>query len=311
MKKHSKKGLKYKRKMISHTINYGSTPGRPGVCNGGKAGKAWLFLLPSLLGVIIFVLLPFLDVIRRSFYEAMSGRFAGFANYTLVLNNTAFRLAAGNTARFLITCIPLLLAVSLGLSLLLYYQKEHIRFFKTSFLLPMAIPVASVVLLWRLLFHEDGLLNGILLYMGKEKLDFMNTDKAFLVLIISYLWKNTGYNMILWLTGLNGIPAALYEAASVDGAGFLAKFRYITMPLLLPSIYVISILAFVNSFKVFREAYLVAGDYPHESIYMLQHLLNNWFVALDIQKMSAAAVMCVLLFAILISVLRKLNREEE
>lgn len=276
-----------------------------------ESGKAWLFLLPSLLGVILFVLLPFADVIRRSFYEAMSGKFVGFANYRLVLTNTAFRLALRNTGRFLITCIPLLLMVSLILSLLLYYQKKHVRFFKTSFLLPMAIPVASVVLLWRLLFHADGLVNVVLVHMGKAGIDFMNTDKAFLVLIISYLWKNTGYNMILWLTGLNGIPVSLYEAASVDGAGFLAKFYYITIPRLLPSVFVIGILSFVNSFKVFREAYLVSGDYPEESIYMLQHILNNWFISLDIQKMSAAAVMCVLIFILIIIIFQKLDRAEE
>ncbi len=276
-----------------------------------ESEKAWLFLLPSLLGVILFVLLPFADVIRRSFYEAMSGKFVGFSNYRLVLTNTAFRLALRNTGRFLITCIPLLLMVSLILSLLLYYQKKHARFFKTSFLLPMAIPVASVVLLWRLLFHADGLINVVLVHMGKTGIDFMNTDKAFLVLIISYLWKNTGYNMILWLTGLNGIPVSLYEAASVDGAGFLAKLYYITIPRLLPSVFVIGILSFVNSFKVFREAYLVSGDYPQESIYMLQHILNNWFISLDIQKMSAAAVMCVLIFILIIILFQKLDRAEE
>lgn len=275
-----------------------------------EAGKAWLFLLPSLAGVTLFVLLPFLDVIKRSFCDAMGERFTGFSNYRLVLNNTAFRLAVNNTVRFLATCIPLLLMVSLLLSLLLYYQKKHAGFFKTSFLLPMAIPVASVVLLWRLLFSGSGLVNLGLMYLGREKIDFMNTDKAFLVLLISYLWKNTGYNIILWLTGLNGISYAQYEAASVDGAGFLRQFYYITLPGLRPSVYVVGVLAFVNSFKVFREAYLVAGDYPQESIYMLQHLFNNWFVDLDIQKMSAAAVMCVLMFILLILVFQRLDREE-
>ncbi|WFR56538.1 sugar ABC transporter permease [Anaerocolumna sp. AGMB13025] len=276
-----------------------------------EAGKAWLFLLPSFLGVIFFVLLPFADVIRRSFCEAMSSRFVGLSNYRLVLHNAAFLLAVKNTGRFLLTCIPLLLAVSFLLSLLLYYQKKHTEFFKTSFLLPMAIPVASVVLLWRLLFHENGLINVLLLHLGKDKIDFMNTSKAFLVLGFSYLWKNTGYNVILWLTGLNGISVNLYEAAGVDGAGFFAKLRYITLPQLLPSVYVITILSFVNSFKVFREAYLVAGDYPHESIYMLQHLFNNWFVNLDVQKMSAAAVMCVVIFVILILLFKKIDRDGE
>ncbi len=276
-----------------------------------EAGKAWLFLLPSLCGVTIFVFLPFIDVIRRSFCEAMSSQFVGLDNYKLVMNNTAFRLAVRNTLRFLATCIPILLILSLVLSLLLYKQKKHTGFFKTSFLLPMAIPVASVVLLWRVLFHKNGLLNVLFVHMGKAEIDFMNTDKAFIILIFSYIWKNNGYDMILWLTGLNGIPGVLYEAASVDGAGYWDKFRYITLPRLLPSLYVISILSFVNSFKVFREAYLISGDYPQESIYMLQHLFNNWFVSLDIQKMSAAAVMCVLLFIIIILLFMKLDKDGE
>ncbi len=276
-----------------------------------EAGKAWLFLLPSITGVTVFVLLPFADVIRRSFYEAMSGRFVGFDNYKLVIQNSAFQLAIKNTGRFLISCIPLLMIISLILALLLYNQRKYGSFFKTAFLFPMAIPVASVVLLWRLYFHANGLLNVLLIDFGKEKIDFMNTDKAFFVLIFTYLWKNTGYNMVLWLTGLNGIPNVLYEAASVDGAGNWDKFRYITLPRLRASVYVISILSFVNSFKVFREAYLISGDYPQESIYMLQHLFGNWFVSLDIQKMSAAAVMCLFLFIAVILVFKKLDINED
>ncbi|QHQ60907.1 ABC transporter permease subunit [Anaerocolumna sedimenticola] len=277
----------------------------------GEAGKAWIFLLPSLTGVTVFVLLPFMDVIRRSFYEAMSGKFVGMDNYKLVFHNEAFLLAVKNTGRFLITCIPLLMIISLILSLLLYNQRKYGGYFKTSFLFPMAIPVASMVLLWRLYFHENGLLNVLLAHMGKEKIDFMNTDHAFWVLIFTYLWKNTGYDMILWLTGLNGIPVILYEAASVDGAGTWAKFRYITLPRLRTSVYIIGILSFVNSFKVFREAYLISGDYPQESIYMLQHLFNNWFVSLDIQKMCAAAVLCIFLFVIIMLVFKKLDMEED
>jgi multiple sugar transport system permease protein len=276
-----------------------------------EAGKAWLFLLPSLLGITAFVLLPFMDVIRRSFCDAMGRKFIGLANYKLVLNNKAFQLAAGNTARFIITCIPLLLLVSLGISLLLQNQQSRKEFLKTSYLFPMAIPVASVVLLWRLLFHGNGLINEFLVHIGMEKIDFMNSGKAFIVLIITYLWKNTGYDMILWLTGLNGISVSLYEAAAVDGAGRWAKFQYITLPQLAPTTLVIAILSFVNSFKVFREAYLISGDYPDESIYMLQHLFNNWFLSLDIQKMTAAAVLCIILFILLILLFKKFYKNED
>ncbi|MDF2543434.1 MAG: sugar transporter permease [Herbinix sp.] len=235
----------------------------------------------------------------------------GLDNYRTVLTNSAFLLAVKNTVKFLGVCIPLLLLCSLLLALLLYKQKRYEKFFKTSFLFPMAIPVSSFVILWKLVFHEKGLLNNVIVHFGIEKIDYINSNLAFGVLIISYLWKNMGYDMILWLTGLNGISESYYEAASVDGAGILQQFRYITLPKLVPTIFMVGILSFINSFKVFREAYLIAGAYPHDSIYMLQHILSNWFVAMDIQKMSAAAVLLVIAFLLLIMLLIKLNREEE
>ena len=250
-----------------------------------------LFLAPSLLGVCIFVLIPFVDVVRRSFLDAMGNEFAGIRNYENVLQNEAFRLAAGNTIKFILVCIPLLLLISLLCALLIHGLKVYQEFFKTTFLFPMAIPVASVVLLWRLFLDRNGFFNEGITLFGLSKVDWMNSESAFGVLVFTYLWKNVGYDMILWLAGLAAIPKERYEAASVDGAGSWQSFRYVTLPGLRSSVFVIGILSLVNCFKVFREAYLIAGDYPHESIYMMQHLFNNWFVSLDIQKMTAASVM--------------------
>ncbi len=250
-----------------------------------------LFLAPSLLGVCIFVLIPFVDVVRRSFLDAMGNEFAGIRNYENVLCNEAFRLAAGNTIKFILVCIPLLLLISLLCALLIHGLRVYQEFFKTTFLFPMAIPVASVVLLWRLFLDRNGFFNEGIKLFGLSKVDWMNSESAFGVLVFTYLWKNVGYDMILWLAGLAAIPKERYEAASVDGAGRWQRFRYVTLPGLRSSVFVIGILSLVNCFKVFREAYLIAGDYPHESIYMMQHLFNNWFVSLDIQKMTAASVM--------------------
>ncbi len=273
--------------------------------------KAWLFLLPSLLGLFVFILLPFADVFRRSFCAAMSSDFVGLDNFKTVWKNIAFRLAIKNTLKFIGICLPLLLLFSLLLAMLLYHQKKQEKFFKMSFLLPMAIPVASIVVLWKLFFHANGLLNGLFTQFGIKEIDFLNSSKAFYVLVFSYLWKNSGYDMILWLTGLNGISVSLYEAASVDGAGGWNKFRYITLPQLMPTVFMIGVLSFINSFKVFREAYLIAGSYPDNSIYMLQHVLSNWFIALDIQKMCAAAVMLVIVFLVLILVLIHFDKDED
>lgn len=262
--------------------------------NKKKAALGFLFLAPSLLGVCIFVLIPFADVVRRSFLDAMGNQFQGIGNYAAVVNNEAFRLAVGNTLRFLLVCIPLLLVLSLVCSLLISRLKFFREFFKTTCLFPLAIPVASVVLLWRLCLDQNGFLNEGLQFLGRSTVNWMNSDCAFGVLVFTYLWKNIGYDMILWLAGLSAIPKERYEAAAVDGAGGWQSFRYITLPGLRSSVFVIAILSLVNCFKVFREAYLIAGDYPHQSIYMMQHLFNNWFVRLDMQKMTAASVLMAL-----------------
>lgn len=274
-------------------------------------GPGFYFIIPSLLGVLVFVLIPFVDVVRRSFETTMGGENVGFANYQTIFQNDAFVLAAGNTIKFMLVCLPLLLCLSLGLALILYAIGEKAGIFKTAFLIPMAVPVASIVLLWRVLFADQGLVNNWITGLGGGTVPWMNSDSAFWVLVGSYLWKNIGYDVILWLAGLAGINESLFEAAKVDGAGSFRTFWQITLPNLLPSLYTILVLSLINAFKVFREAYLVAGDYPHNSIYLLQHLFNNWFRELSMDKLSAAAVVTALVILAVILVLRRVFEEEE
>lgn len=260
----------------------------------------WILLAPSLTGVGIFILIPFADVVRRSFFNAVGSEFVGLENYRGVLENEAFRLAAGNTVRFLIVCLPLLLGSSLFFGILLLNTGRKSGILKSGFLLPMAVPAGSVVLFWQLFFDQGGILNEALQKFGVHGPDYMNTPKAFGVLVVVYIWKNLGYDMILWLSGLLGIPDSLYEAARMDGADGLKCFWHITCPLLIPTAFLTGILSLVNAFKVFREAYMIAGNYPHDSIYMLQHLFNNWFLKLDMQKMTAAAVMLAFILGMIL-----------
>ena len=218
-------------------------------------------------------------------------------------------LAAKNTAKFAGCCLPLLIVSGLLIALLITGDVSR-KGFQTCYLLPMAVPAATVVLVWQILFDRAGLLNGALSRIvsaisGKKtviSIDYMETDAAFWVLVASYIWKNLGYTVTLWAAGLLGIPAQLKEAAQVDGAGKRQIFFRIVLPQLKPTLYTITVLSFLNSFKAFREAYLVAGSYPHESIYLLQHLFNNWYVDLAVDKMAAAAVVTgsVLFAAILV-----------
>ena len=218
------------------------------------------FLLPGFAGTVCFALAPFCRTVVRSFQNALGTAFVGLENYRMVLGNTAFQIAAGNTLRFTLVCIPLLVAGSLVLSVVLQRQTYIKNGLKSMFLVPAAVPAASVVLVWELLFHSNGLLNRALLATAGGKVEWMTTSASFWVLVLSYLWKNLGYDMILWMAGLAGIPEEIYEAAHMDGAGRTdACFFRITLPNLLPSLYTISVLSFLNSFKVFREAWLVGG----------------------------------------------------
>ncbi|MGI5967034.1 MULTISPECIES: carbohydrate ABC transporter permease [Anaerotruncus] len=259
---------------------------------------------------MIFVLIPFMDVVRRSFTSALGGNFVGLQNYRTVLGNKAFLLAAGNTAKFLAVCMPLLLGLSLLVALILYGAPEKAGPFKTAFLIPMAVPVASVALLWQVLFDRHGLLNGWIVSLGGLPADWMQDMRAFWVLVGSYIWKNLGYDVVLWMAGLAGINPSLFEAARVDGAGSFTVFWRITLPNLLPSLYTILVLSLLNAFKVFREAYLVAGDYPADTIYLLQHLFNNWFRELSMDKLAAAAVLVAAAVLILILLLQRAWEED-
>lgn len=259
--------------------------------------QAWLFLLPSAAGVFVFVLFPFLDAVRRSFFntaarpESGQTAFLGVSVYREILGNGAFRLAAGNTIRFMAVALPLLMVISFFLSLLVYQYSRKSSFFKTVLVLPVAVPAAGIVLLWRMVFCQDGIINGI---TGLAT-DWIYGPQSFAVLVFAYLWKNTGYQMLLWLAALGGISDELYEAAEADGAGWFQKLYCVTLPQVRQAAGMILFLAVVNSFKVFREAYIVSGSYPNDRIYLLQHLFNHWFLNLDIQKMSAAAVLLTLI----------------
>lgn len=265
----------------------------------------WSFLLPNLFGVLYFSLIPMMQVLFRSFQSAIGGRWVGIQNYVTVMGNAAFQRAIANTGKFTAVCIPLLIVISLALAVLLYSIPAVGSALRSIFLMPMAVPAASVVLVWKALFHKKGLINGALLALGGSGVDWMGSGAAFWMLVISYLWKNLGYTVVLWMAGLAGIPESVYEAAQVDGANALQTFLHITLPNLRGSAYTITVLSLLNSFKVFREAWLVAGDYPHESMYLLQHLYNNWFRELDFDKIAAASVMTLAVVFILIGFLRK------
>ena len=258
-----------------------------------------MFILPSLVGVSIFVFFPFADVVKRSFTNVTGQMFVGFQNYKTVFENEAFHLAMGNTLKFILICVPLLLICSLLLANIVFLGTA--KLYKNFCLLPMAVPVVSLVFVWKMVFHRNGLINS---YFSVQ-VDWLNSSYAFWVLVSTFLWKNMGYYVVLWLAGLESIPKSLYEAANVDGAGVCSTFWHITLPGLKPMFSAALILAITGSLKSYRECYLLAGEYPDKSIYMIQHLFHNWFRDMSVEKMSASAVVIVCIFIVIVYPFRK------
>jgi multiple sugar transport system permease protein len=271
---------------------------------------AILFLAPSLTGFSLFFLIPFAVSIYYSLVDSpINGTFCGLTNYAKLLSNPIFLRAGFNTLVFTGLSVPLIMAISLGLAILLNNDIYGRNLFRAFFISPLVIPVASVVLVWQILFSYGGSLNSILSAFGLAPVDWMDTNWARLAVLVVYLWKNAGYSMVLFLAGLQNIPASYYESARMDGATPWKCFTRITLVYLTPTSFFVFIISILNSFKVFRETYLIAGSYPHESIYMLQHYMNNMFSSLDYQKLTSAAFIMAVCIVALVSFLFRFERK--
>jgi multiple sugar transport system permease protein len=228
-------------------------------------------------------------------------------NFTRLFENAAFKMAARNTLKFSAMAVPLAVVLPICLALMLECRIPGKSQFRTFFLSPMMVPVASVVLIWQVLFNYNGTVNEFFMTFGAERIDWLQSDYSMIVVLLLFLWKNLGYNMILFMSGLANIPKDLLEAADVAGASESYKFFAIKLRYLSPTVLFVTILSLISSFKVFREVYLLTGDYPYESLYMLQHFMNNTFRALDYQKLSAAAVVMAIVMVALIALLFKIE----
>ena len=271
-----------------------------------KKGKLMSFgyLLPSLGGVLLFFVLPFLIVIYYSMVDnPINHQFVFLDNFIMVFKNAAFLQAARNTLIFSATAVPLAVVLSLFLAMMLESKIPCRSQFRTFFLSPMMVPVASVVLIWQVLFHYNGTMNEVLAVFHLDKIDWLNSAYAQVVLVVLFLWKNIGYNMILFMAALSSMPKDILEVAVLESASSFQIFWHIKLRYMSSTILFVTIMSLINSFKVFREIYLLKGDYPYDTMYMLQHFMNNTFGRLDYQKMSAAAIMMAVVMVIIIGIL--------
>lgn len=266
-----------------------------------EAAIGLLLAAPAVMGLLAFLVLPFGYTFLRSFTSGLGwGRFVGVENYAQLFGNRLFLLALKNTFLFLACGLALILPLSLFLALLLQKTGKWGKGLAMALLFPMVLPVSAIVIVVNLVFAENGLLSQL-----TGPTSWMDSPFAFAILLGLYLWKNVGIGVVILLAGLTTIPGELYESANMDGAGKWTRLTKVTLPMLRPELLVVTILSSLNAFKNFREAFVLGGDHPHESIYMLQHFMNNNFENMNFPRLSVAAVVFFALLFCLYALLLK------
>ena len=274
-----------------------------------KAATAgWVFSAPALTVIAVFFGLPVLAAFGLSLTDfdiyALADRgnlrFNGLHNYIGLMQNPLFWTALGNTLYFVIVGVPVSIGLSLGAALLLHSKLARFpAFYRTAFFAPVVTTVVAVAVIWRYLFHTRyGIANWMLSGIGVHPVDWLGDPHwAMPTIILFAAWKNFGYNMIILLAGLQAIPEDLYEAARLDGAGFRAQFRHITVPMLGPVLLVVSILTMAGYFQLFAEPYVMTQGGPLQStVSVLYFMYEEGFKWWNLGNASAVAF---LLFALM------------
>jgi len=274
--------------------------------------KILLFLLPSLIGTAVFYVAPFFISVYYAFIDnAVSRQFVGFYNFIDTARNHAFALAVRNTIIFMTTSIPLNIILALAFALLLKPIRVGLRrILMVFFLLPLVIPSGSTIFFWDRLLAVNGMLNRFWLPAFGTAPNWLNSDFAMIFVVLIFIWKNIGFNIILFQTGLDLIPKDYYEYAAIEGAGKFRQFFMVTLVYLQPTFLLVFILSVVNSFKIFREIYLLTGTHPHLNIYLLQHFLNNQFANLNYQRMASASIFTFAFIFLIVAVLYRLQQRQ-
>lgn len=267
-----------------------------------------LLISPFFIGCTVFYFAPFIISIYYSFTSGgKEKQFVGINNYIQLFQNQSFLLALKNTVLFMGIGIPILLCTGLLLAKFLCYLSKFADTVRGVLIVPFVIPVASVIKVWQILFDDYGILNRIFTEFSLETQQFFQNGWVFFVLILIFIWKNCGYVALIYSVAMSNIPGNYVDAARMDGAGKWKIFYKIVLPLLRPTTFFALLISIINSFKIFREVYLLTGQYSDTKVYFIQHFMNNNFYNLNYPKLSSASVILsvLIVFVVLIIFLRE------
>ncbi|EKN71004.1 binding-protein-dependent transport system inner membrane protein [Neobacillus bataviensis LMG 21833] len=273
-----------------------------------KTIKAALYLIPALVLIITFSIYPIVKSFFMSFYtdydyfkDLVFAR--GLDNYKMIFQDPEFWKSMGNTLLFVVGVVPLSIIISLIIATLLNQKIKFRGLFRTVYFLPFVTSVVAVSIVWRWIFHSQyGVLNYFLGLIGISPVNWLTDPKwAMPSLVILAIWKGLGYNIIIFLAGLQNINQQYYLAAKIDGAGAWERFKNITVPLLSPTTFFISIVSIINSFKVFDEVYALFGGQPGpagSAVTIVYYIYNKFYGEWDFGVASAAAYVLFLVIFI-------------
>lgn len=262
-----------------------------------KNAVAYSFILPNLLGFAIFTLVPMVFALGLSLAKwdgANPMAFVGLKNFARMLRDETFGISMKNTILYVVGTVPTTLVLSLLLAMLLNTQIKGRNFFRAAFFFPYVASLVAVAVVWNMMFHPSmGPVNNLLRWIGVKNPPgwSASTTWALPTVIGAGIWKNVGYYMIIYLAALQGIPRELYEAARIDGASDWQSFRKVTVPLLAPVTFFVSIMLTIQSFKVFDLVYMMTMGGPGRATNVLVYTIyDSAFVAFDYGYSSAIAV---------------------
>ena len=274
-----------------------------------------LFSLLAVTGFCAMFALPFVISFVYSFSRTSGTfQFVGLENYISLFQSSAFQLACVNTVRFFAAGLIILMVFSIMMAVMMTnlfrYRVKYRSFWFALNLCPMVIPSSAIILFIQIMFERYGVVNGWLASWGMEPVDFLHGPASFWVLVVLYIWKNYSYIMVVLFAGMRQIDNEIYEAAALDGAGKGKTFFHITLPNIIPFLIFGIIMGIMGIFKSFRESFLMFGEYPHESAYMLQNFMNNNYYSLNYQRLSSASVIFFLAISVLLIIMLKINAKE-
>jgi len=278
-----------------------------------QTATAYLYLLPALVIIGVFVIYPLIMAFRMSFYESYNffkdiGTGFGLASFKRVLTDPVFHISARNTLFLSLVAMPVSLLVSLGIALLLNSIKTLQGFFQTIFFLPYVTSVIAVGVVFRWLFHSNyGLINFFLGLFRIHPIAWLNDPHATLyALSIYYVWSGLAFKTIIFLAGLQNIPGFYYRAARIDGASPRRIFLRITVPLLSPTIMFLVVVSLIDAFKVYNEVYALFGDNggPANSAYTVVFYIYKTFYGAGRMHIAAAAAVILFLFILAVTLVQ-------